>query len=227
MNLGKQMDIAKYLRAGWRTGWLCLLALLPLSAASPPASQQELQAVMRLKPNAENGARLFTTCAACHGEDGGGLSDGTIPVIAGQHFPVLVRQIVGFRSDRTWEPRMTHFTDSSHLANAQAVADVADHVSRMPRPARAGKGLDMFVDVGARVYVDQCGRCHGTRSDDSQSQFILAGQHYAFLLHQMLEMADGRRPTFTPEHIQLMRQLRWPEITGVADYLSRQVPAAP
>ena len=207
--------------------WAACLGLLPWAVLAASGAQ-ELSEVVAKTPDLRAGAARFETCAACHGPDGGGVADGTVPVIAGQRYEVLVRQIVGFRHDRTWEPRMTHFVNREHLADAQAIADVAGYISQLPRPRRAGNGLNMFLEIGARVYLERCIGCHGTRAADGGpgSQSILAGQHYGFLLHQMLETADGHRATMSGAHLQLMRQLSWQEITGVADYLSRQVAAS-
>ena len=49
---------------------------------------------------------LFAQCASCHGPDGGGKTDGSMPRIAGQHYRVLAKQIVDFRHGKRWDFRM-------------------------------------------------------------------------------------------------------------------------
>lgn len=44
------------------------------------------------------GELLFATCAACHGEQGGGMQSLTAPVLAGQNDWYLLRQLKNYRS---------------------------------------------------------------------------------------------------------------------------------
>ncbi len=53
-------------------------------------------------PTSINGAVLFQTCAVCHDSSGGGTPDGHVPRISGQHFSVLVEQLVDYRNNRRW-----------------------------------------------------------------------------------------------------------------------------
>jgi cytochrome c553 len=50
----------------------------------------EFDDAARLAPDLSRGAKLFETCAGCHGENGSGTEDGEIPAIAGQHGSVLL-----------------------------------------------------------------------------------------------------------------------------------------
>src|SRR5688500_12564809 len=67
------------------------------------AAIAEFRAAVALEPNLAHGAQLFKSCAACHQADGRGSNDGSVPVIAGQHVSVLVKQLVDFRHDRRWD----------------------------------------------------------------------------------------------------------------------------
>jgi cytochrome c553 len=54
------------------------------AATAAPARKKFLEAA-RLTPNKEHGKQLYETCAACHGPDGRGTLDGSVPALAGQH----------------------------------------------------------------------------------------------------------------------------------------------
>ena len=84
--------------------WVLIATLTsaPDAVAAPSVAQEGAEA-LRSHPNLDNGAQLFLTCAACHGATGGGTVDGQIPRIAGQHYSVLVKQIVDYRGDRRWD----------------------------------------------------------------------------------------------------------------------------
>src|SRR5687768_6247165 len=64
------------------------------------AAIAEFRAAVALDADLAHGRELFAACAECHRADGSGSADGTIPVIAGQHVSVLVKQLVDFRHDR-------------------------------------------------------------------------------------------------------------------------------
>jgi cytochrome c553 len=206
--------------------------LVGVHAAGPKpgalAARQEFLAATRLTPNVEHGAQLFETCAACHGSDGRGTSDGSVPAIAAQHGSVLLKQLVDFRHDQRWDERMQHFTDQHHLATTQDLADVAAYASSLPRSPipldNIGDGSSLRE--GASVYFRVCDRCHGPLGggDALQLRPRLAGQRYAYLLKQLTDVAAGGRPGMDSAHVKRLRALTPEQMRGVADYLSRMSP---
>jgi hypothetical protein len=53
----------------------------------------------------------------------------------------------------------------------------------------------------------------------------LAGQHYGYLLREMHDAVEGRRPNFSLTHIRLLQKLDRDDFVGLADFLSRANPA--
>jgi cytochrome c553 len=215
---------------------LSLFLILPVAKAqtrgatdeSTASALAEFRAAAKLPPDHLHGAELFRTCAACHGTDGRGTSDGSIPAIAGQHGSVILKQLVDFRHDRRWDERMQHFTDSHHLQTSQDVTDVAAYISSLPRfPATAeGIGDGTALAEGASVYFQVCEACHGPlgQGDVLRLRPRLAGQHYQYLLKQLVETAGGGRPGMDLAHVDRLRKLTPSQIRGIADYLSRMSP---
>jgi cytochrome c553 len=198
---------------------------VPLLARGFSNAAQESRDAVQSRPDLGNGAALFQTCATCHGSSGGGTPDGQIPRIAGQHFSVLVKQLTDYRGGRRWDPRMEHFVDQHHLKNAQEIADVAGYASEIETlpEASVGVGSGEFLARGAEVYSRSCASCHGTTGDGSGQQQIprVAGQNYAYLVRQIHDAVEGRRPNFSASHIRLLKQLDYADIMGVTDYLAR------
>ena len=214
---------------------LLALSLLALTGASlaPAADPRrardvEFGSAAGLEPDLAHGARLFDTCAGCHGPDGRGTQDGEIPAIAGQHGSVLLKQLTDFRHDQRWEERMRHFTDRHHLDGPQDLTDVAAYVASLPRfPATAhGIGDGTSLREGASVYFRVCERCHGPLGQGNLllRRPRLAGQHYAYLLRQLDETAHGQRPGMDSAHVAMLQELSPAQLRGVADYLSRVSP---
>jgi cytochrome c553 len=210
-----------------------ILALVVAASASAAddggdAARRELIEAARLTPNKAHGAELFETCAACHGRDGLGASDGSVPAIAGQHGSVLVKQLTDFRHDQRWDERMQHFSDQHHLPSAQDVTDVTAYVAGLPRfaPRTNAIGTGEYIQQGASVYFRVCEACHGSLGQGNLLYFRprLAGQHYEYLLKQLDDIASGSRPAMHPAHAERIRALSRTERMGIADYLSRMSP---
>jgi cytochrome c553 len=198
---------------------------VPLLANGASNAAQENSDALNSRPNLDHGAELFKSCAVCHGLSGGGTADGHVPRIAGQHFSVLVKQLIDYRSDRRWDPLMEYMADKHLLTNAGDIADVAAFTSQIQTLPEAGVsvGSGEFLARGAAVYARDCISCHGKAGDGDGLQQVprVAGQNYAYLLRQIHDGIEGRRPNFSATHIRLLTGLDYAEITGVADYLSR------
>jgi len=204
----------------WRLA--CLLLLVPCVASAAAPARSEYQAALRATPNFEHGVVLFAQCVVCHGNEGQGLPDGSTPRIAGQHFHVIVKQLVDFRYGKRWDFRMEQRANR-HLGAFQDIADVASYLSQQPRKSDGGGGGADTLAQGASLYGANCASCHGTQGegDDDKVVPMLAGQHPAYLLRQMYDAVDGRRPTLTQQHAQRIKPLDFEQLRAVADFLSR------
>jgi cytochrome c553 len=203
-------------------GCLALLSLsLPLAAAS--VVQQEIDAVVRSKPDLVHGEQLFIVCAACHASNGGGSANGDVPAIAGQHARVIARQLINYRHARRWDVRMERIADQHHLRTTQDIADITGYVAALESQPAATSGVGSLVEHGADLYSHLCVACHGPAGlgDNQQAIPRLAGQHYEYLLRQMYDAVDSRRPNFSREHVNLFKRFERADLVGIADYLSR------
>jgi cytochrome c553 len=204
-----------------RSAWLVLL--FPLSVFGATTAQKELAAVLKARPDTTHGAQLFGQCASCHGADGGGEANGSTPRIAGQHFRVIAKQLVDFRLGKRWDFRMEGQADRHHLAGAQDIADVAAYVSELQRGGKRGIGSGEFVEEGSQIYAKDCQGCHGASAEGNAEQGVprLAGQHYAYLMRQMYDAVDGRRPALPRLHSQRIEPLDFAQVRAVSDFLAR------
>ncbi len=203
-----------------------LLLFLPCAVDAASPARSEYLAALSAKPDYEHGAVLFAQCVACHGAEGQGLPDGSSPGIAGQHFSVLVKQLVDFRYGKRWDFRMEQRANS-HLGAFQDIADVASYLSRQPRKSSVSAGNSGDPAQGANLYQANCANCHGARGegDDAAVVPMLAGQHPAYLLRQMYDSVDGRRPSLAKQHAQRIKPLDFEELRAIADFLSRYASA--
>jgi cytochrome c553 len=85
-------------------------------------------------PEYENGKKLFlSNCAQCHGEKGQGDSEKLYPVIQGQHYNYMVRQIEWILEGkrRNVNPDMVKVIKTF---SKDEIANVINYVSRIPVP---------------------------------------------------------------------------------------------
>lgn len=197
-------------------------------AGRTEAAIADFHGAMKLEPDLKHGAELFTTCAACHGANGLGAEDGSVPAIAGQHVSVLVKQLVDFRHDRRWNERMKNFASRHSLSGPQELLDVAAYAESLQRwpPLEGGTGDGSTLTEGNAVYQHHCADCHGPLGlgELRRMRPRLAGQRYQYLLRQLEETADGMRPGMDVKHVKLIGALSAAERRAVADYLSRLSP---
>jgi len=204
----------------------CLLASVATAQvlASPTTKAvTEYRAALAAVPNAPRGDEIFATCAACHGVDGSGLPDGSVPAIGSQHYSVLLRQLVDYRYAERWDIRMEHVSRLNVLRTPQDLADVAALIASLQPMGPTVHGTGEFLSVGTRVYFERCQACHGATGQGNADRGIarLAGQHPEYLIRQFIDVVESRRPRLSKTHVPLMRELQRPELEGIADYLSR------
>ncbi len=202
---------------------VCALLATPSFVLADCKTPREFKTVVSARPDATQGEKLFAACVACHRGDGGGQRDGNVPIIAAQHFRVIARQLVDFRNAARWDIRMERVADRHHLTTTQAIADVARFVADLPPVVETGIGNGYELQRGVNVYRAQCASCHGAQGEGNDTRSIprLAGQHQLYVMRQLQDAADERRPNLRCAHGAIGRNLRFEEIQGVADYLSR------
>jgi cytochrome c553 len=213
----------------WHVGnTVVMLAATFLAAVAGAIQSDELREALERKPNLEHGISLYETCAACHQPNGAGAADGGIPIIAGQHYEVILAQLVAFRLTERVELRMNAFAARHHLENSQDLADVAAHISSMPAQRTTDVGSGQFTALGGQTYRRACASCHGANAEGDGRLLYprLAGQHYGYLVKQVDMMIRGDRSNLSWDHSKLLKSLSDAEITGVADYLARLRPDA-
>jgi cytochrome c oxidase subunit 2 len=198
-----------------------LFMLLPFVAAAASPAQSEYQAALGAKPDFEHGAELFTQCVACHGAEGLGLPDGSTPKIAGQHFRVLVKQLVDFRYGKRWDPRMEQRANS-HLGAFKDIADVSSYLSQQPGKSQRNAPERNLDETGAALYSASCASCHGAEGEgnDAGAVPLLAGQHPEYVLRQLQSAVDGRGPALKQLHGPRVKGLDADQLRAISNYLS-------
>jgi len=190
--------------------------------SSASASARELQAVMGLEPNLARGADIFVYCSSCHGKPVQALPEGWVPTIAGQNPRYLAKQLVDYRLSRRADPRMQSVATGHGLRSSQDIADVVAYLAAQPPEWGRESVRDPADDTEAAYYRRRCAGCHGSLGAGDNSRAIprIAGQDFAYLLRQMHDVVDGRRPNMRTQHAYALAELDVIQLVGLARHIA-------
>jgi cytochrome c553 len=187
---------------------------------------EEQDEALHLTPNHEGGIETYEVCSACHQLNGWGLEDGTFPQLAGQHAVVTIKQLADIRAKNRDNPTMYPFALPREIGGAQALADVAAYIEKLPMNPNNGKGPGTDLELGEKLYKDNCVRCHGERGEGMPDKFypLIQGQHYKYLLRQFEWIRDGKRRNANPDMVKQIEGFSDKDMVAVMDYVSRLSP---
>ncbi len=169
------------------------------------------------------GRKIYPLCASCHLDSGWGKPDGSFPVIAAQHPAVLLKQLEDIRTRKRQNPTMFPFADPAEIGGEQAMRDVVAYIANLPPNPLPGQGPGDALEAGAKLFAARCVQCHGEQGEgNNEARFPrLKGQHYAYLVRQLLWIRDGYRNNANPAMVVELSNLSDEDINAVADYISR------
>jgi cytochrome c553 len=185
--------------------------------------ESEAKEAMKLTPNIENGKKTYELCAACHADNGWGKTDGSFPVIAGQHRSVIIKQLADIRARNRDNPTMFPFSGDDVIGGPQGMEDVAEYISQLPKNSVVGQGDGRETEKGKNLFSEKCAVCHGDKGQGNALNFFprLQGQHYSYTLRQLQWIRDGRRKNANPAMLMIIKDMADEDFAAIADYISR------
>jgi len=171
-------------------------------------------------PTLAAGRQVFTSCASCHLADAGGRADGTIPRLAGQDASILERRLRGLLDGSIDLPVMTPF---ARALNEAEIRQVSAYLSSLPRPEQVGFDSGSWSESGAALYGALCLSCHAA---DAMGQPALnaprlCGQHEAYLLRRLNEMASTNPRAVDPAMRAIVAALPAEDRRAISNHLAR------
>ncbi len=109
---------------------------------------------------------------------------------------------------------------------AQAVADVAGYIDTLEIGVDNGKGPGRDLELGERLYRENCARCHGATGEGDADSFVprVQAQHYNYLVTQFQWIREGKRRNANAEMVAQIQGFNELETQAVLDYVSRLEP---
>jgi cytochrome c553 len=187
---------------------------------------REFEKALSLEPDLERGLEIYRGCAACHTPEGWGLASGVVPQLAGQHRQVVIKQLADIRAGNRENRVMVPYASVETIGGAQAVADVAGYIDTLEISVENGKGKGDDLELGARLYAENCVSCHGAQGEGDNESHVprIQAQHYDYLVTQFELIRDGKRRNANPEMVTQIAGFEEREVHAVLDYVSRLEP---
>jgi cytochrome c553 len=216
---------------------LSLSLAVSLAYAAPPASKEtgidskdykwnapavEKNEALKLTGDVNRGKKSYEICTACHLTTGAGRPSGPFPQLAGQHSSVMIKQLVDFRSGIRENPTMVPFAQTR--SGPQEIADLAAYIETLCIPVEHGRyeGSDanQRIAAGKAIYESECVVCHKANGEGDKDQLypVIAGQHYSYLLRQLIEIRDGARRNANPQMVKVLWKLNDNDRIALAAY---------
>lgn len=149
--------------------------------------------------NPEAGKALYSSCVACHGDQGQGNQAMNAPRLNYLEPVYIAAQLSKFRSGvrggtGSTATAMQMAPMAAMLADEQAVADVAAYISSLESPASAAT-VEGDIKMGADYYNQFCGACHGAGAvgNLALNSPRLAGGDDWYMQAQLMAFRSGQR----------------------------------
>ncbi len=214
--------------------WIAAASAIALAAGTAYAAEgekgwmqdSEMDEALELEPDLENGFMVYEVCSACHMPNGWGMQDGTFPQLAGQHRKVTIKQLSDIRAKNRDNPTMYPFALPSEIGGAQAIADVAAYIEQLPMNPYPGVGPGDRLDLGEKLYKENCVRCHGENGEGDNDKYYpkIQGQHYEYLVRQFAWIKEGKRRNANPDMVEQIQNIPEEDMNTILDYTSRIQP---
>ena len=110
------------------------------------------------------------------------------------------------------------------LLDAQALANVEAFIETLCVPRDSGKyegpESTQLIAYGKALYDRKCVQCHQANAIGIKDKMfpVIAGQHYKYLLRQMIEIRDGKRGNSYPEMVRVIAKYSDAQLVAIAAY---------
>ncbi|MBF0266012.1 MAG: c-type cytochrome [Gammaproteobacteria bacterium] len=206
---------------------LFLTIILAAISVSAFANKLDVNKAIKLSVDIDKGKQLYQiNCSRCH-QSQSYISKqhraGTIPLIAGQHKNVLIKQLIDIRNGDRQNLIMYPYTLNQYLKNESEIADVSAYIAQLPVSVNNTQGDGKESNFGKKLYNDNCKSCHGVKAEGNNNNFVpkLQGQEYNYLLRQFVMIRDKRRAKTHPKMLEAFNKISQTDKFSVLDYISR------
>ncbi len=160
-------------------------------------------------------------CAACHGEDGGGVGMDYVPIIAGTPAAHLEEALFAYKDGARKCVGVPVMCDAIKPLSDDEVVEMAEYYAAMPRLSTNEEFDPQLAAVGKIIHDELCALCHVLPNDDNVGDALgipLNGQKGAYLRLALGAYLTGDRETLVPIMADKLRLLDQGKIDALVHY---------
>jgi cytochrome c553 len=103
---------------------------------------------------------------------------------------------------------------------------VASYIDTLEISIANGKGHGRDLELGERLYRENCARCHGANGEGDAEKYAprIQAQHYKYLVRQFRWIKDGKRRNANAEMVTQIQGFKTSDAKALLDYVSRLEP---
>ncbi|MFN0038297.1 MAG: c-type cytochrome [Burkholderiales bacterium] len=170
-----------------------------------------------LAQDAAAGKDKAQICAACHGADGNSTVP-QYPILAGQTARYLYLQLKDFNSGRRKDPVMSPM--AANLSRKD-MFDLAAYFASQKTTTQNTRGNASRAPEGKQVAdAALCTMCHLGGFSGQNEIPRAAGQHYEYVLKQLLDFKNKRRTNDAGNMTAVLRTIPDEQLEAVAAYIA-------
>ena len=156
-------------------------------------------------------------CAACHGPDGKSAQT-LIPILAGQTSRYLYLQLRDFQEGRRADPQMSPMVAGM---SRDEMRELADYYAKQKPPPQPFKVDPAKARLG-KLKADEtlCTMCHLGGFAGQNEIPRVAGQHYDYVVKQLLDFKAQKRTNDAGNMTAVSRTLNEKDIENLGHYLA-------
>ena len=170
--------------------YFILLALsVSIGAADDKTKKMEMPETF-ISGDADRGAQLVDSCAACHGADGNSISSDW-PKLSGQNQKYLYEQLKYFRDGARMNALMMSVTPYLQTLNDEDLKHIAAYYSKYNSTTGQAKNDQELLELGTQLYrfgnikkqIPACTSCHAVygQGNSLAGYPSVAGQQVGYL----------------------------------------------
>ncbi len=160
-------------------------------------------------------------CATCHAEDGLGVGERKVPIIAAMPAVHIEEAIYAYKDGARqclYEPLMC---EHAGRLTDEEVADLAEYYSALPRKSVDESFDPALAKRGEALHEGACSRCH-VRPDDPRAADRLGpplhGQRAEYLRYALESYLSGTRENLLPEMENEVLKLDSEDVAALVNY---------
>jgi len=160
-------------------------------------------------------------CIACHGADGMGYGNFSIPIIAGIPAAHIEEALYAYKDGARQCKHAPLMCETASAISDEEVAEVADYFSALPRVSSEQSYAADKAAAGKLVHEQLCKGCHVPPGDPEVADAFgipLHGQRGWYLRYALESYLDGSRENLLPAMADKLSKLEEGDLDNLIHY---------